>query len=111
MKIASKKRKSALLQNLVRDKILKSFPHLKKKDVATAKTGQNGPDILLSKVARKLVGVNFECKNQQKMKTIYNWYKQASKGQQKMIPAVACKMNTREPLVIINIDDFFNLIK
>ena len=45
----SKKRKSALLQNLVRDKILKSFPHLKKKDVTTASTGQNGSDIRLSK--------------------------------------------------------------
>ena len=65
----SKKRKSALLQNLVRDKILKAFPRLKNKDVITAKTGQNGPDIVLSKVARKLVGVNFECKNQNKMKT------------------------------------------
>ncbi len=32
----SKKRKSALLQNLVRDKILKSFPHLKPEDVITA---------------------------------------------------------------------------
>ena len=38
----SKKRKSALLQNLVKDKILKAFPHLKKKDVSTASTGQNG---------------------------------------------------------------------
>ena len=50
MKVMSKKRKSALLQNLVRDKILKTFPHLKKKDVLTASTGQNGPDIILSKV-------------------------------------------------------------
>ena len=68
----SKIRKSALLQNLVRDKILKS-PHLKPEDVITANNGQNGPDIKLSKVARKLVGVNFECKNQNKMKTIYDW--------------------------------------
>ena len=41
----SKKRKSALLQNLVKDKILKVFPHLKKKDVTTASNGHNGPDI------------------------------------------------------------------
>ena len=40
----SKKRKSALLQNLVRDKILKSFPHLKPEDVITANNGQNGPE-------------------------------------------------------------------
>ena len=106
----SKKRKSALLQNLVRDKILKSFPHLKKKDVLTASNGQTGPDIMLSKVARKLVGVNFECKNQNKMKTIYNWYKQSSKGQHKLMPAVVMKMNTREPLCVISLEDFFDLI-
>ena len=107
----SKKRKSALLQNLVRDKILKAFPHLKRQDVVTANTGQTGPDLVLSKVARKLVGVNFECKNQNKMKTIYDWYKQASKGQQKLIPAVCMKMNTRPPLVVIDLDDFMDLIK
>jgi hypothetical protein len=107
----SKKRKSALLQNLVKDKILKSFPHLKKKDVLTASNGQTGPDIMLSKVARKLVGVNFECKNQNKMKTIYDWYKQASKGQHKLMPCVVMKMNTREPIVVISMEDFFDLIK
>ena len=111
MKPMSKRRKSAALQNLVRDKILKSFPHLRPADVVTANHGQTGPDVVLSKVARKLVGVNFECKNQNKMKTIYDWYKQASKGQHKMIPSVAMKMNSREPLVFISLQDFFDLIK
>jgi len=107
----SKKRKSALLQNLVRDKVLKAFPHLKKKDISTATNGHSGPDIVLSKVARKLVGVNFECKNQNKMKTIYDWYKQSAKGQHKLMPCVVMKMNTRDPLVVIDLEDFMDLIK
>ena len=107
----SKKRKSALLQNLVREKLLKAFPHLKKKDITTASDGHNGPDLVLSKVARKLVGVNFECKNQNKMKTIYDWHRQASKNQHKLTPAVAMKMNTREPLIVITLDDFIELIE
>ena len=111
MSPTSKKRKSALLQNLVRDKILKNFPHFKKKDVTTASNGHNGPDINLSKTARKLVGVNFECKNQNKMKTVYDWYKQSDKGSGKLTPAVVMKMNTRQPLVVIDLDDFFDLIK
>lgn len=106
----TKRRKSALLQNLVRDKILKSFPHLKQADVVTAKHGETGPDVKLSKVARKLVGVNFECKNQMKMKTVYNWYLQAQKNT-KLMAAVVMKMNTRKPLVVIDLDDFFDLIK
>ena len=77
MNPTSKKRKSALLQNMVKDKILKAFPHIKKKDVVTASTGQNGTDIVLSKGARKLVGVNFECKNKNKMTKRYDLDKQA----------------------------------
>ena len=37
MKNRSRKAKSTKLQNLVRAKILKAFPHLKKKDVDAAK--------------------------------------------------------------------------
>ena len=107
----SKKRKSALLQNLVRDKILKAFTHLGKEDVITASSGQNGSDIRLSKAGRRLVGVNFECKNQNKMKTVYDWYKQSAKGSNKLMPCVVMKMNTRSPLVVIDLDDFFDLIK
>ena len=66
---------------------------------------------MLSKVARKLVGVNFECKNQNKMKTIYDWYKQSAKGQHKLMPCVVMKMNTRDPLVVIDLEDFMDLIK
>ena len=111
MKHLSKRRKSAALQNHVRDMILKSFPHLKPADVVTANHGQTGPDVVLSKVARKLVGVNFECKNQNKMKTVYDWYKQSSKGSNKLMPSVVMKMNTRSPLVVITLDDFMDLIK
>ena len=45
------------------------------------------------------------------MKTIYDWYKQSSKSANKLMPCVAMKMNTREPLVVINLDDFMDLIK
>jgi hypothetical protein len=107
----TKKRKGAHLQNLVRDKILKAFPHLKPNDIVTAKNGQNGPDLKLSKVARRLVGVNFECKHQNKLSTVYSWYAQASQGQHKLIPCVVMKKNSRKALAVIDLDDFFKLIK
>jgi len=107
----TKKRKGAHLQNLVRDKILKAFPHLKPNDIVTAKNGQSGPDLKLSKVARRLVGVNFECKHQNKLSTVYSWYSQASKGQHKLIGCVVMKKNSRKPLAVIDLDDFFKLIK
>ena len=111
MKNSSRKAKATKLQNIVRLKILKSFPHLKKRDVDTAKEGQSGPDIILSRIAQKLVPYNFEVKSQNRMKTIYDFYKQASKNARKLEPVVVMKMNTRDPLVIIDFEHFLELIK
>ena len=75
MKQSSRRKKGKLLQNLVREKILKTFrPHLKKKDVDVASTGETGPDIKLSRIAKRLVPYSFETKNQEKLKTIYDWF-------------------------------------
>ncbi len=45
------------------------------------------------------------------MKTIYDFYKQASKNCRKSEPVVVMKMNTRDPLVVIDFDHFLELIK
>ena len=107
----SRRAKSTKLQNLVRDKILNAFrPHLRKQDVKTALYGENGPDIILSRIAKKLCPYQFEVKNRNQMKTIYDWYKQASKNT-KLEPVVVMKMNTRQPLAVIDLDTFIDLIK
>ena len=110
MRNSSRKAKSTKLQNLVRAKILKAFPHLKKRDVDTAKEGQSGPDIVLSRIGAKLCPYNFEVKSQNRMKTIYDFYKQASK-KTKLNPVVVMKMNSREPLVVLDLDHLFTLIR
>ena len=81
----------------MRDKILKAFkPHLRKQDVQTASNGVNGPDIILSRIAKKLCPYNFEVKNRNQMKGVYDWYKQSGKNT-KLEPVVVMKMNTRKP--------------
>ena len=110
MRNSSRKAKATKLQNLVRLKILKAFPHLKKRDVDTAKEGQSGPDIVLSRIGAKLCPYNFEVKSQNRMKTIYDFYKQASK-KTKLTPIVVMKMNARQPLVVLDLDHFFTLIR
>ena len=108
----SKKQKAYFLQNLVAKKILKTFPHLKKRDVKTALNGQSGPDILLSKTAKKLVGVNFECKNQGKMRTLSEWLKQSERhAKGKLTPVVVHKGTRSRPVVICYMEDFFKFIK
>jgi len=111
MKQSSRRKKGQLLQNLVRDKILKNFKHLKKTDVGVPSVGANGPDIVLSKVAQKLIEHTFETKNQEKMKTIYQWYAQTVRNTKKGSGVLVIKMNGRKPLVVIDLDHFFTLIK
>ena len=48
-------RKGRKLQNFLRNKLLKAFPHLKENDIDVAKTGENGPDIKLSRIAKRLI--------------------------------------------------------
>ena len=89
---------------MVRDKLLKAFkPHLGKKDIQTPPNGVNGPDILLCPW-------NWEIKNRNQMKGVYDWYKQASKNT-KLEPVVVMKMNTRKPLAVIDLDAFIDLIR
>jgi len=102
--------KGRRLQNYVRDKLLKTFPHLRKKDVSVALAGQQGPDIILSRTGKKLVGHNFEIKNQNRMSTVWKWYNQACKNT-KLDGAVIMKSNTRAPLAVIDFDHFLDLIK
>ena len=111
MKQSSRRRKGKFLQNLVRDKILKNFQHLKRKDVDVANTGENGRDIKLSKVAKLLVPYSFETKNQEKVKTVYDWLDQAKRNSGNLEPIVVMKQNTRRPLAVIALDHFFELIK
>jgi hypothetical protein len=103
-------RKGRKLQNLVRNKLLKTFPHLKETDIQVARTGENGPDIKLSRIGRRLIPFQFETKAQQRMKTIYSWHRQASK-KTNLDGVVVMKSNGKDPLVVINLDLFLDLIK
>ena len=109
MKNKSRKQKGRRLQNYVRDRLLKTFKHLRKKDVEVAVMSQPGADIILSKVGKKLIPYDFECKNQEKMKTIYQWYNQA-KRHGDLEPVLVMKQNSREELVVVSLDHFLKLI-
>ena len=111
MKQRSKRAKATRLQNFVRAKLLRAFPHLKKRDVVCVENYLPGPDIILSKVGKKLIPYQFEIKAQEKMRTVYQWHKQASKGANRLTPVVICKRNTRDPLAILKFKHFVDLIR
>ena len=103
-------RKGRKLANLVRNKLLKTFPHLKDCDVGVARTGENGTDVKLSRIAKRLIPFQFETKAQQRMKTIYKWKKQSEK-KTNLDGVLVMRANGRDPLVVINLDLFLDLIK
>ena len=110
MKQQSRRAKGKKLQRIVRDKLLKAFPHLHPIDIRVAKTGENGEDLKISRNGRRLIPYQFECKNQEKFKTLYSFYYQASKHG-KYEPVLIVKQNTRRALAVIDLDQFIDLIK
>jgi hypothetical protein len=110
MKQRSRRAKGKKLQRIVRDKLLKALPHLHPVDIRVAKTGENGEDIKLSRIAKRLIPYQFECKNQEKFKTLYAFYSQACKHG-RYEPVLVVKQNTRRSLAVIDLDQFVDLIK
>jgi len=110
MKIASAKAKGRKLQQWVRDKIIGMYQDLSTRDVLSTGMGQNGADVQLSSAAFKKFPFSVECKNQARMKPVYEAYYQAKK-QAAGEPLIIIKMNGEKPLAIIDADYFFKLWK
>lgn len=111
MKTASAKAKGRVLQQLVRDKILDTFPELEPDDVKSTSMGASGEDIQLSPAARRWFPYSIECKSRATIST-YAWYQQAKANAPKdMTPIVVMKQNHNKPLVVIDLDSFMELVK
>ena len=110
MKQKSRRAKGKKLQRILREKLLTAFPHLRQSDIRIAKTGENGEDLKLSRIAKRLIPYQFECKNQEKFKTLYSFYSQACKHG-RYEPVLVVKQNTRRSLAVIDLDQFIDLIK
>lgn len=108
MKIQSAKAKGRKLQQWVRDKINGMFQHLTDRDVKSTSMGASGNDVQLSEAAFKVFPYSIECKNQAKMKPVYDAYYQAKKGGPGE-PLVIIKTNHEDALAIIKADHFFHL--
>lgn len=71
--------------------------------------GATGRDITLSEVALHLFPYSIECKSRKAI-AIYGWYAQAaSHGTE--VPLLVIKENRMEPLVVLSLEDFMELIK
>ena len=106
----SRKAKGRILQNLVRDKIVKLFGVLGKDDIRTSLMSEQGADVkLISLTARKLFPYDVECKNREEYLTIYKHYKHACKHGN-LEPLLIIKMNREKSLAVIDLDHFIELL-
>tara|TARA_R100001377_G_C3144689_1_gene93997 strand:- start:182 stop:523 length:342 start_codon:yes stop_codon:yes gene_type:complete len=107
----SRKAKGRYLQNLVRDRIVKLYPVLSKKDIRTSNTGENGADVkLLTHTAKKLFPYSVETKNMKSYKLVYQAFSQA-KRHTHMEPLLVLKGQREKPVVILDMEHFFNLLE
>jgi hypothetical protein len=109
MNTATRKAKGKRLQKYVCNLILKYHSMLSDIDVKSIRMGRKGEDIQLSEKAKKLVPYSIECKNQEKMKYIWDAYEQAESNSNDMEPMVVLKINKKRPLVLVDAEHFFKL--
>lgn len=110
MKPSSAKAKGRMLQQLVRDRILRSFPDLEvETDVRSAIMGETGEDIKLSKKARQHFPFSVECKSLSSV-AVYKHFDQAiSNTPEGANPLVVIKQNRRKPLAVLDFEVFMEL--
>ena len=106
----SAKAKGRKLQTWVAEKLLSLLKRVTELDIKSTPMGVNGVDVQLSTVAYKQFPYNIECKNTERMTTIYNYYEQAESHDYKGEPLLIIKMNRRKPLAIVDAEHFMEVV-
>ena len=107
---ASRKSKGRLLQQWTRDKILELNPELEPDDCKSTSMGAGGEDVQLSPAAREMVPLSIECKARAKFAG-YAFMEQAVSNSHKVQPVVVVKADRKKPLVMVDADYFFTLVR
>jgi hypothetical protein len=111
MKTSSCKAKGRTLQNLLRVKLLQTFPQLEPDDCLTSIMGESGTDIKLSPAGKKIIPYSFECKNQEKL-SLYKALQQAEDNTKPNTePVLVFKRNRSKTYAVVELDTFLALIK
>jgi len=106
MNTATKKAKGKRLQKAICKLILKYFPNLKENDAISRKMGRKGEDIILSQKAKNKFPYSIECKNQERMKYLWDCYSQCEKNTNRLEPLLIIKINNKKPLAVLDAEYF-----
>ena len=95
VKAKSAKAKGRKLQNFVVEKLREIYSELEDDDIKAQIMGVSGEDIVLSPLAKKLIGLSFECKNQERL-NLWDSLSQAENNAEKRTPVLIFKRNRSE---------------
>ena len=109
MLTSSCKGKGRSLQKWLRDLLLSLGKGLTDADIRSTGMGQPGSDLQLSTAALEQFNYEYECKNLARV-AVYKFYEQAKARSSKEV-VVVIKQNRSKPLVIVDAEHFFNLVR
>jgi hypothetical protein len=72
--------------------------------------GVSGEDLLFSPKARRYLPISVECKSRAAI-SIYGYYEQAKTNSKGYQPVCVVKQNRAKPLVVVDAEYFFKLLK
>jgi hypothetical protein len=73
--------------------------------------GMQGEDLLFSPGAGRLLRISVECKSRERV-ALYAWYEQAKQNSPNdREPVVVFKQNRSRPLVALDAEEFFRILK
>lgn len=106
----SRKSKGAKFQKEIRNLLLETFTELEDDDILSTVMGDSGTDIKLSPAAQRVFPYAVECKAQEKV-ALRQWWEQAkANANEKLKPLLITKQSRKEPLVVMNLQTFIDLI-
>tara|TARA_R110002020_G_scaffold153139_3_gene332330 strand:- start:1357 stop:1695 length:339 start_codon:yes stop_codon:yes gene_type:complete len=109
MKAKSAKAKGRKLQNFVVEELRKAYPELEDDDIKSQIMGVSGEDVVFSPLAKRLIGLSFECKNQEKL-NLWNSLSQAESNCDERTPVLVFKRNRSKTYAAIPFDFLIKLL-
>jgi len=109
MKTSSAKAKGRRLQQQFMQLLIEKLD-IDSEDIESRSMGAGGEDLIMSKAARNKFPYSVECKNQEKL-NIWSAWDQANGNKGLYEPLVVIKKNGVRPLVVLDAENFLEMIK
>ena len=109
MKAKSAKAKGRKLQNYVVKELRKAYPELDDDDIKSQIMGVSGEDVVFSPLAKRLIGLSFECKNQERL-NLWDSLSQAENNCEERMPVLVFKRNRSKTYAAIPFDFLIKLL-